>query len=263
MKISLVAAQLSFLLLFSFNQYNFLDILDCEKKADISIASKTKFQFPFLNFTDALYPTNGDAFEVVNLFNTVTDIDSNVYNTIKIGSQVWMQENLKTSKYNDGTPIPTGLSEEDWANTNSGSYTIHPKITTNKFNYGNLYNWHAINTGKLCPIGWHVPSQTEWSILIDFLGGDDVAGGKMKSSEEWIKYPEIISSNYSGFTGLPGGMRWHHGSYGAFGYYGYWWSSTEYDFDFAWFIPLDNYNNRVIKKNINKENGMSCRCVKD
>jgi uncharacterized protein (TIGR02145 family) len=194
--------------------------------------------------------------------STITDIDGNVYSIITIGTQVWMLQNLKTSKYNDGTTIPTGLSNTAWENTTSGAYAIYDNNAANNTTYGKLYNWYAVNTGKLCPEGWHIPTDAEWTVLTSFLGGLTVAGGKMKSTNGW-QAPNAGATNSSGFTGLPGGLRFYNGFYYNVGSYGYWWSSTEYDSGFAR-DRLLLYDSSVARRDGNGlEDGLSCRCLRD
>lgn len=145
---------------------------------------------------------------------TVTDIDGNVYHTVTIGTQVWMVENLKVTKLNDGTSIPyLTCSIPIWLNHKTPCYCWYNDAVINKNIYGGLYNWYAVNTGKLCPTGWHVPSVSEFTTLMDYLGGQSVAGGKLKEqgNSHWAmptsdcRNVNSTSSNESGFTGLPGG----------------------------------------------------------
>ncbi|MFN8236875.1 MAG: FISUMP domain-containing protein [Chitinophagales bacterium] len=194
--------------------------------------------------------------------STVTDIDGNVYRTVRIGTQVWMAENLKTTRYNDGTAIPTGLSNSAWQNTTSGAYSVYNNDAANNTTYGKLYNWYAVNTGKLAPAGWHVPTNAEWNMLITYLGGD-VAGGKLKSTTLWNS-PNTGATNSSGFAGLPGGERRFEGTYDYIGESGYWWSSTYYVSGYAWFCRLDDDDSSVYRdSDANMIVGQSVRCVKD
>ena len=151
---------------------------------------------------------------------TVTDIDSNVYHTVTIGTQVWMVENLKTTRYNDGQEIPLVTDTVSWENLTSPGYSWFNNDTVFKKSYGALYNWYTVNTGKLAPAGWHVPTLTEWNTLAAFLGGNTTAGGKMKStgtieSDTGLWYsPNTNATNSSGFTAIPGGYR-HYGEIGS------------------------------------------------
>src|SRR5674476_633708 len=121
--------------------------------------------------------------------NTVTDIEGNVYHTVKIGTQTWMVENLKTTKYKDGTAIPLVTDNKVWINLPTPAYCWYDNdATTYKNTYGALYNWYAVNTGKLAPTGWHIPTDAEWTTLQNYVGGELVAGDKMKATTLWIPY---------------------------------------------------------------------------
>lgn len=202
-------------------------------------------------------------------YGKVTDIDGNEYATIQIGFQTWMAENLKTSKYNDGTAIPHVVNTTEWSNLTTGAYSIYNYSPENEAIYGKLYNWHAVNTGKLCPQGWHIPTDAEWTQLNTYLSSN--VGIKMKSTGNktdgtglWTKYtsgsPE--GTNASGFTGLPGGSRDSYGTFFDLGYYGYWWSTTEFDTG-ARCRYLDSNDSGLGTIYYFKTNGFSCRCVKD
>jgi uncharacterized protein (TIGR02145 family) len=206
---------------------------------------------------------------------TVVDVDGNSYQTLTYGSQEWMKENLKTSKYRNGDPIPTNLSDAAWLNTTSGAYAIYNNDAANNTTYGKLYNWYAVADPRgLCPTGWHAPSDAEWTTLENFLGGANRAGGKMKSTGTiqvgtglW-QDPNAYASNSSGFTGLPGGLRLSNGSYYYIGNYGNWWSSSELSSTSAW-PRLLNYNNGSSQRIENnsafnsKAGGFSVRCLRD
>ena len=194
---------------------------------------------------------------------TVTDIDGNVYTTVTIGSQVWMKENLKVSKYRNGDPIPTNLNNTDWENTTSGAYAIYNNDAANNTTYGKLYNWYAVADPRgLCPTGWHVPSDAEWTTLVNFLGGSSVAGGKMKTTTGWTS-PNTAATNESGFSGLPGGNRYYLGSYDVIGNYGLWWSSTESMDTHALHRFLDYSSDNSGGYGNGKRNGFSVRCLRD
>ncbi|MBU6331934.1 MAG: hypothetical protein KGQ80_05920, partial [Bacteroidetes bacterium] len=146
-------------------------------------------------------------------FSTVSDVDNNTYATVQIGTQCWTQSNLKVTKYRNGDIIPTGLSNAQWGSTTSGAYAIFNNDPVNDALYGKLYNWYAVTDSRgLCPTGWHVPTDGEWTTLTTFLGGESVAGGAMKSTATqptpggW-NAPNTGATNSSGFTGLPGGYR--------------------------------------------------------
>lgn len=141
--------------------------------------------------------------------NSIIDIEGNVYQTVIIGTQVWMAENLRTTKYNDGSSIPLVTEAAAWDDLNSPGYCWYDNDSINyKDTYGALYNWNAINTGKLAPVGWHVATDADWTTLTTYLGGDSIAGGKLKEqgTSHWA-IPNTGASNTSGFTGLPAGFR--------------------------------------------------------
>jgi uncharacterized protein (TIGR02145 family) len=194
---------------------------------------------------------------------TVTDIDGNVYTTVTIGTQCWMQENLKTTRYNDGSAVAGGLSDAAWQANTSGAYAIYDNNAANNSTYGKLYNWYAVNSGKLAPAGWHIPSDAEWKTLTTYLGGDSIAGDKMKAGILWTSYPDIVNNNSSGFSGLPAGYRTSNGTYDYIGINGYFWSSTEYSSIYAWYRTLfHRYSDTYRYFNFNGY-GFSVRCVKD
>ena len=197
---------------------------------------------------------------------------------VTIGTQTWMQKNLDVSKYRDGTPIPQVTDPKKWANLTTGAWCYYKNTTVNGTIYGKLYNWYAVagiyNAAslankslrkKLAPTGWHVPSDEEWTTLTDYLGGIDVAGGKMKSKGKTLwGSPNTDATNSSGFTGLPGGFRNGMGAVVNVGTKGYWWSSSDTITNYAWFRNLsydDGYALRINAKI--KRNGFSVRCLKD
>lgn len=194
----------------------------------------------------------------------VTDIDGNHYDTITIGTQVWMTENLKTTKYNDGTSIPTGLSNDDWRTTKNGAYTIYDNNAANDAIYGKLYNWYAVSSGKLAPKGWHIPTKEDWSKLIAYLGGSTKAGGKLKSTTGWNS-PNTGADNSTGFSALPGGTRGWAGAYYGMGTNAYFWTTEEYlpPSDYAWYVVLFNDEAQSSSISVYKMQGVSVRCVKD
>ena len=199
-------------------------------------------------------------------FGTVTDIDGNVYETVQIGEQLWMAENLKVTKYNNGDEIPTGHSDSDWSNLSTGAYSVYDDNSSNADIYGKLYNWYTVDDSRgVCPEGWHVPSDNEYTVLTDYLGGESVAGGKMKEAgyEHWNS-PNTGATNGSGFTGLPAGYRYSHsGSYDSMGYSGYFWSSSEYSSLSAWRQALGYDYSNVYLGDWYRRNGYSIRCLKD
>jgi uncharacterized protein (TIGR02145 family) len=198
-------------------------------------------------------------------YGTMTDQDGNIYKTVTIGTQTWMAENLRTTKYNDGTDIPNITLISNWYTLTTGAYcnydntTIADTIAT----YGRLYNWYAVNTGKLAPKGWHVPTDDEWTVLETYLG-KDVAGAKMKETgyTHWNS-PNTGATNETGFTALPGGFRSSTGIYYNIGTFSIWWSATEEDDDNSLSIYLFYYYSKDTRDASEKNHAYSVRCVKD
>ena len=196
---------------------------------------------------------------------TVTDIDGNVYNTVTIGTQVWMVENLKTTKYRDGTSIPNVTDNISWSNLTTGAYCDYSNTPSNSATYGKLYNWYAAtNAHNIAPTGWHVPTDADWTTLTTYLGGEGVAGGKLKETgtTHW-QSPNIGATNETGFTALPGGIRNYNGSFDYIGSHGYWWSATESGAASAWLRFMGFSYSYVFSYGANKELGFSVRCVRD
>lgn len=199
-----------------------------------------------------------------NATGFITCIDGNTYKTVTIGTQIWMAENLKATKYNDGTSIPNVSNSTAWSQLTTGALCDLYNKSSNSEIYGKLYNWHAVNTGKLCPIGWHVPSNEEWSTLIDYLGGESVAGGKLKEigTTHWSS-PNEGATNETGFSALPGGLRGSSGAFGSVVTSTLWWSSTQSDTNNAYYHSVYSWYNSVSKDYHDKGNGFSVRCVRD
>ena len=217
---------------------------------------------PNINFTAIGTP-------VGKFSDCIKDIDGNVYKTVTIGTQTWMAENLKTSKYSDGTIIPNVKDSLEWAKLTTGAWCYYNNDSTNNSKYGKLYNWYAVSktsngNKNVCPTGWHVPTYAEWSILTDFLGGDSIAGGKMKEvgTTSWYS-PNTGASNISLFTGLPGGYRDDYGGYSYIGSFGYWWGSAEDETNDAWGRHLYYYVGDAYRHDGNKNYGLSVRCLRD
>jgi len=184
-------------------------------------------------------PTNGKntaAFNPNVSYGTLTDQDGNIYKTVTIGTQTWMAENLRTTKYRDDSDIPIITDNTDWNGLTTGAYCNYNNTTNADTiaTFGRLYNWYAVNDSrKIAPAGWHVPTDADWTTLTTYLGGDAVAGGKTKESgtTHWTS-PNKGATNESGFTCLPSGSRCNSvGMFDNLGYYGYYWSSTPYQYD--------------------------------
>jgi len=193
---------------------------------------------------------------------TVTDIDSNVYKTVVIGTQVWMAENLKTTRYRNGDTIPVVPKNPIWSELKTGACFEYPG--TNGA-YGKLYNFFAVtDSAKLCPAGWHVPSVAEWSKLTDFLGGKDVAGGKLKEKgKKYWQKPNTGATDKYDFKALAGGARLNTGICSFAMQVGMWWSSSSYNAGSAYAFSMAFNNDIVYERQNSKAYGSSVRCVKD
>jgi len=199
---------------------------------------------------------------------SVTDVDGNLYHTVQVGTQCWTQSNLKVSKYRNGDNIPTGLSNSNWQNTIAGSYAIYNNDPENDGLYGKLYNHFAVmDTRGLCPTGWHVPTDGEWTALETFLGGSSVAGVSLKSTSiqptpgGWAS-PNTGATNYSGFSALPGGLRDYYGGFINIGDAGYWWSMSNSGLN-AWSRVMNTSSGDVTRLSLFRMGGFSVRCLKD
>lgn len=194
------------------------------------------------------------------------DYDGNAYPTFTIGTQTWMAENLRTTHYRNGEAIPNVTNNTAWADLTTGAYSWYNNDQPTNAKYGILYNWYTVNDSRgLCPQGWHVPTNAEWTVaLTTWLGTTTVAGGKMKSVSSLWNSPNTDATNTSGFSGLPGGNRGSTGSFNFVGSYGYWWSSTESSSSDPWCRRLDYDNGSVYVSYLyNKRFGFSVRCLRD
>ena len=194
--------------------------------------------------------------------------------TINNGTQIWSSTNLDVTTYRDGTPIPQVSDATAWANLTTGAWCYYENSSANGTTYGKLYNWYAVagihdndpNTPNkiLAPTGWHVPTDAEWATLTTFLGGESVAGGKMKATgTTYWESPNIDATNSSGFNGLPGGGRSSDGTFNVIGNYGYWWSSSEVNTANAWYRDLYYNHSIATRYYYNKSFGFSVRCLRD
>ena len=191
--------------------------------------------------------------------------DGYTYELVAIGDQCWFAENLRTEHYANGDAIPGELSNSEWENTTEGAQAVYNNDASNLADYGRLYNWYAVDDVRsLCPSGWHVPTDEEYTELTDFLGGSSIAGTQMKSSPS--DNPAWNGTNTSGFSGLAGGLRINDGGfyYGGFyeGYYGYFWSASA-DGTNAWSRHLDDGDTEVYRNYDSQRGGFRVRCVRD
>ncbi len=216
-------------------------------------------------------PTNGKTTAIFNTsktYGSMTDQDGNVYKTIKIGTQTWMAENLRTTKYRNSEVIPKVTDNTAWSVLSTGAYCNYKNSSNNDTiaTYGRLYNWYSVvDTRNIAPTGWHVPTDADWTTLITYLGGEGIAGGTLKELglTHWIS-PNALADNTSGFTALPGGCRNNDGTFSYIGQDGDWWSSTEYGTSSAWGwnVPFNNSNSSALPK-VDKVFGFSVRCLQD
>ncbi|HRW67942.1 fibrobacter succinogenes major paralogous domain-containing protein [Lentimicrobium sp.] len=202
--------------------------------------------------------------------NSVTDIDGNVYIIIEIGPQSWLGQNLKTTRYNDGTPIPLQTDAGIWDTLSTHAYCWYENDIAYKEPYGALYNWHVINMAEnggknVCPIGWHVPEDDEWTALTDYLGGHTVAGGKLKEAgtTHWTP-PNSGATNETGFTALPGGERGTGGAFAVMDSEGNWWTAYAHPtYGSAYYRSMGFASASVYRTHLSKTFGMSIRCISD
>jgi uncharacterized protein (TIGR02145 family) len=203
---------------------------------------------------------------------TAIDMDSNAYAIITIGDQEWMAEDLRTTKYSDGTPIDNVTDAAEWISLNTPAFCWYMNDESHKVPNGALYNWYAVNTEKLCPVGWHVPSDEEWKTLEMALGMDAMEadqqgwrgtneGNKLKSIDGWVSGQ---GTNESGFNAMAGGLRdWDDAAFYWLGYYSHWWTSTASDSYSAWDRDISYTSTGIFRFPNSKNYGMSVRCLKN
>jgi uncharacterized protein (TIGR02145 family) len=202
----------------------------------------------------------------VSFIRTNTDADGNVYTSVTIGTQEWMVENLRTTKYSDGTAILNVTNGSEWSDLETGAWSHYSNYNQYEAMYGKLYNWYAVETGKLCPTGWHVPTDSEWTVLTDYLSANGHGGkeGKaLKATSGWNDNEGWNGTDDYGWLGLPAGLR--KGKNGVFekvGNYGHWWSSSENNTN-NWLFYLKYHNDAAFKGSGSKEAGFSVRCLRD
>jgi uncharacterized protein (TIGR02145 family) len=225
---------------------------------DVPSGSKT-ITYNFIDCTDG----DGNHYSIVYIGTKKGAIDNLDPYEYK-GVQVWMAENLKTTKYNDFTLIPNVSDLSEWLKLTSPAFCWYNNEIGYKNVYGALYNWYAASNAKLCPMGWHVPTDFEWTTLTNYLGGETVAGGKLKETGFVHFYsPNVGANNESGFTALPGGYKDASGGWGGMRYFGHWWSSSDYSSSQAWQRYLDQGSTTVWRYAYYLQYGFSVRCLKD
>lgn len=217
-------------------------------------------------------------------YGSVTDVEGNVYKTIEIGTQIWMAENLRTTLFSDATAIPVVADRDDWVNLSTPGYCWYDNDEELYGDiYGAFYNWHAVGTRKLCPSGWHVPSDEEWKTMEIYLGmpPEHADSPALRGSDEGLMIREAgtanwdpdgahVGTNVSGFTGLPGGLRWGYNTGDDTNYWtgegvvGYWWTSTEgMENRWAYTRNAGSYNPMLFRDSRDLEFGFNVRCIKD
>jgi uncharacterized protein (TIGR02145 family) len=249
---------------------------------DVITATKTGY----LNYRCVQYnsDTTGMQIKMIASAGTVTDADGNVYQTVKIGNQVWTAEDLRTTKYNDGTAITKVTDSTAWANLTTPAYCYYNNTMNSDSisKFGSLYNWYAVNTGKLAPVGWHVPTDSEWEVMQSYLvmngynydGTTDTTNNKIAKSlaakTDWSTYSntgtigcDLTKNNNSGFSALPGGCRNGSGIFNAQSYGGGWWSATESDAASAWDRDLSIDYDHLYRDYDYKSCGFSVRLIRD
>lgn len=223
---------------------------------------KSFIQYSAVIFFAAIISAGCKKEEEAPVVTTVEDIDGNSYKFVVIGTQTWMSENLKSTKLNDGTPIASVTDNNAWSNTGDAAYCWYNNDSDNRNKFGALYNFHAVNSGKLCPSGWHVPSDSEWMTLENQLGGNASAGGKMKESgTTYWNEPNIGATNSSNFNARGGGVRLVNGSFSELKNYGLWWTSSTGGGG-SWFKSLNSQSANLNTQSYSAKNGLSVRCIK-
>ena len=208
---------------------------------------------------------------VIGIFVVISFYAYSQSSSIKIGNQTWKAENLNVNAFINGDVIKEAKTNRKWkklGRKGKPAWCYYENKTSNGVIYGRLYNWYAVNDPRgLAPCGWHIPSDQDWIELTEYLGGEDIAGEKMKAAKGWKSHINNFSNgnNSSGFGGLPGGYRFSNGTFFYAGSFGYWWSSTQDNTDVENSIYRDqSYNKSNVGRDTNdKKNGLSVRCIKD
>ncbi len=194
----------------------------------------------------------------------LTDIEGNGYHIVQIGTQVWTVENIRTTHYNNGDAIPDVIDSAQWSNLTTAAYSAYFNNTSYK-GYGCLYNWYAISDSRnLAPVGWHVATDADWQTLVDYLGGENVAGGKLKvtGTGYWLA-PNIGATNTNGFSAFPSGCRNNRATFLYLNNYSFWWSSTSSTINEAFARVITSDAAQIARSSFDKKSGFTVRCVKD
>jgi uncharacterized protein (TIGR02145 family) len=227
-------------------------------------------KFWFLPFSMCLTNCESDQKQIEDYtgqIGTVIDIDNNTYQTIGIGAQIWMAENLATSRLNDGTEIPNIIQDSIWVKTQKPAYCIYENDTQNyKKVFGLLYSFYTVKSDILCPDGWRVPSYKDWNQLAQFVGGLDKAGGKLKQMDGLWEGNNYGYDNTYDFNALPGGYRWISWTLTHYldrGLTGYWWSADSVDYTYATGFSIKNSSLALSKEKLKKLSALNIRCIKN
>lgn len=250
-----------------------LPTIDCELKAGISAGAEANLEFFGWTFAAVSYPAIFDYSKILytclpSNSGTVSDIDGNIYHPIVIGTQTWLMENLKVAHYRNGNPIPNITDNTQWYNVRSGACSFYNNNITNLNTYGRFYNAYAVKDSRgIAPIGYHIPTDAEWTTLRNYLGGN-TAGGKMKvvGTSLWAS-PNSGATNSSGFSALPSGYRNYNGAFLNINFMAVWYSSSEFispnGDPFFWNRYIRNDLTDLIPNNDVMQAGYSVRCIKD
>ena len=256
----------------SFNKSQSNDLINIYyQKTQVNTVAKSdidsmKFEINQTTFTNLVIYIKGltPKSYILSEIDSIIITENKDFETVTIGSQVWMTKNLDVAYYRNGDPIPQVADSTQWANLTTGAWCYFNNDPALGTVYGKLYNWYAVNDPRgLAPSGFHIASDEEWTILTNYLGGENVAGGKLKEAgtTHWLS-PNEGATNSSGFSALPGGYR-YDGGFDVLSYYGHWWSASEYGGTYAWGRGLFYVNAYVVRDNLYKSIGFSVRCVKD
>jgi len=198
--------------------------------------------------------------------DTIVDIDGNKYKTVGIGTQIWMAQNLKVTKLNDGTEIPEAKVDEEWRTPRTPKFCWYDNDYLNyQRYYGALYNFYSVSSGLLCPVGWHVPGKSEWKTLANYMGGYGKAAGKLKdyNGNFWLGPNNCVENNF-GFAALPGGIRHDfNGTFYHLGTDGYWWTASSKDEFRAYIVFMQNESMQLSENEARQGDGYSVRCIKN
>ena len=205
--------------------------------------------------------------------STIKDVDGNSYKTVKIGTQEWMAENLNLEHLSNGDVIQEAKTDSEWekaGENNEPAWCYYDNDNQYDTIYGKLYNWYAIETGELCPTGWHVPTDAEWTLLENYLASnghrEETRGAALKSKSGWKDKGDGTSGNGTdvyGWLGLPGGTRYNNFDFSNIGAGGFWWSSSQFKTNIAWYRKLNYRTDYIISNYRYKYYGLSVRCLRD